>query len=96
MLEGEVRRGAYLFDFSVLGSCLEKSSALAQMRPQSVSYTHLVSFIVKPSKPFSWNLTTVIIQKIVISVLNPAVPTIEIHIVLVIFIAVLINTNQCS
>ena len=41
MIEGEVRCGACLFDFSVLGSRTEKSSDLVQMRPWSVSYTHL-------------------------------------------------------
>ncbi|KAI0230786.1 hypothetical protein L0F63_007483, partial [Massospora cicadina] len=37
MLEGEVRCGTSLFDFSVLGSLTEKSSDLVQMSPWSLS-----------------------------------------------------------
>ena len=55
-----------------------------------------ICLVVKPAKPLSWHHTGVIVHSMLGVVNDPAIASVEIFIVLVIFVAIFVLTNQGS
>ena len=67
-----------------------------QVNSDSYHCGRYVSFMMHPSKPFTRDHAAIIVNASVFVVDNPAIAAIEISIVLVVFISVLIFTDQFS
>ena len=55
-----------------------------------------VSLVVEPAKPFCWHHTGIIVNTMLGVVNDPSITSIEIFIILVVFVSVFVFSNQSS